>query len=49
MRHACEDENTTMCEKIDHDGRILVILGSFLMALQFVVVCIASFIVTLVK
>lgn len=49
MRHACEDENSTMCEKIDHDGRILVILGSFLMALQFVVVCIASFIVTILK
>lgn len=49
MRHACEDENSTMCEKIYYDGVILIILGSFLMALQFVIICVASFIVTILK
>lgn len=35
MKHVCYGEDTSICDKVYHDGHILVIIGSVLLALPF--------------
>ena len=48
MKHVCDGEDSTICSKIYDDGQILLIVGSVLLALPFVILilaicCIATF------